>query len=100
MFLKVIIVVDDDVNIRDMGEVVWATTTRFDPARDVVIVPATPTDSLDHASAMPNLGSKMGIDATVKWREEGYNREWPEVVGVDEKTKKLVDSRWAEYFAG
>ncbi|MEM0120773.1 MAG: menaquinone biosynthesis decarboxylase [Thermoprotei archaeon] len=98
MFLKVIIVVDDDVNIRDWGEVVWATTTRFDPARDVLIVPSTPTDSLDHASPAPNLGSKMGIDATVKWREEGYTREWPEVVSVDEDTKKLVDARWAEYF--
>ncbi len=98
MFLKVIIVVDDDVNIRDMGEVVWATTTRFDPARDVLIVPSAPTDSLDHASPIPNLGSKMGIDATIKWKEEGYNREWPEVVDVDEKTRKLVDSRWSEYF--
>lgn len=98
MFLKVIIVVDHDVNVRDLGEVVWAVTTRFDPARDVVIVPGAPTDSLDHASPAPNLGSKMGIDATVKWREEGYSREWPEVVSVDEETKKLVDSRWKEYF--
>ncbi len=98
MFLKTIIVVDDDVNIRDLGEVVWATTTRFDPARDVLIVPGAPTDSLDHASPAPNLGSKMGIDATAKWREEGYSREWPEVVRADEDTIKLVDSRWNNYF--
>lgn len=98
MFVKLIVVVDDDVNIRDLGEVVWAVTTRFDPARDVVIVPGAPTDSLDHASPAPNLGSKMGIDATRKWREEGYSREWPEVVGVDEETRRLVDSRWSEYF--
>jgi 4-hydroxy-3-polyprenylbenzoate decarboxylase len=98
MFLKIIIVLDEDVNIRDMSEVIWATTTRTDPARDIVIVPNTVTDSLDHASPMPNFGSKMGIDATRKWKEEGYNREWPEAVKVDDDTKQLVDSRWKEYF--
>lgn len=98
MFLKMIVVFDDDVNIRNLSEVIWAMTTRTDPARDTVIIPNAVTDTLDHASPLPNFGSKMGIDATKKWKEEGYNREWPEVVETDDKTKRLVDSKWKEYF--
>jgi len=98
MFLKTIIVVDDDVNIRNLSEVIWATLTRFDPARDIVVIPNVVTDTLDHASSLPNFGSKLGIDATKKWKEEGYQREWPEVVEVDEQTKKLVDEKWKSYF--
>jgi len=73
MFAKTIIVLDDDVNIQDMREVLWATTTRMDPARDVTIIEKAPTDTLDHASQMANLGSKMGIDATRKGPDEGFN---------------------------
>lgn len=93
---KVVIVVDDDVNVHDMNEVMWAVTSRFDPARDVVIIPDSPLDSLDHASYKPNLGGKLGIDATKKWKEEGYEREWPDVVEMDEMTKRKVDGYWDE----
>ncbi|MEM3670350.1 MAG: menaquinone biosynthesis decarboxylase [Thermoprotei archaeon] len=99
MFLKMIVVLDDDVNVRDVSEVLWAVSTRIDPQRDIVIIPDTVTDTLDHASKMPNLGSKMGVDATRKWPEEGYTRSWPDVVSPDSKTKQLVDSKWAQYFS-
>ncbi|MET1124642.1 MAG: menaquinone biosynthesis decarboxylase [Archaeoglobaceae archaeon] len=91
---KVIVVVDSDVNVHDMREVLWAVTTRFDPSRDVVLLPPSPTDSLDHAAYIPNLAGKLGIDATKKWREEGYDREWPEVVEMSEEVKKRVDKVW------
>ncbi len=93
---KVVIVVDADVNVHDMNEVIWAMTSRFDPARDVVIIPDSPLDSLDHAACKPNLGGKLGIDATKKWKEEGYGREWPDVVEMDEGTKRKVDEYWSE----
>ncbi len=93
---KIVIVVDDDVNVHDMREVIWAVTTRFDPARDVVIIPDSPIDALDHSTYRPNLGGKLGIDATKKWKEEGYEREWPEVVEMSEDVKAKVDSIWEE----
>ena len=93
---KIVIVVDDDVNVHDMREVIWAVTTRFDPAKDVVIIPDCPIDSLDHATYRPNLGGKLGIDATKKWREEGYERKWPEVVEMDVDVKKRIDAIWDE----
>lgn len=98
MFLKFLVVVDDDIDVRNTSDVIWAVATRADPARDILIIPSAVTDSLDHASPLPNMGSKMGIDATRKLPEEGYQREWPEVVSTDETTARLVDSRWAEYF--
>jgi len=91
---KIVIVVDDDVNVHDMREVIWAVTTRFDPARDVVIIPDAPTDALDHSTYKPCLGGKLGIDATRKWKEEGYEREWPEVVEMSEDVKKRIDMIW------
>lgn len=96
MFAKTIIVLDDDVNVQDMKEVLWATTTRMDPAADVTIIDGAPTDTLDHASPIPNLGSKMGIDATRKGQNEGFNREWPDVLKMDEKVKARVDNIWKE----
>ncbi len=93
---KVVIVVDDDVNVHDMREVIWAVTTRFDPAKDVVVIPDCPIDSLDHATYRPNLGGKLGIDATKKWKEEGYEREWPDVVEMDVDVKKRIDAIWDE----
>ena len=94
---KMFVVVDDDVNIHDMNDVIWAVTTRTDAARDTIIIDNTPTDTLDPASSLVNLGSKLGIDATQKTREEGYEREIQQLVKVDEATKNLVDSKWSSY---
>ena len=94
---KIFIVVDDDVNVHDMDDVIWAMTTRADAARDVMIIDHTPTDTLDPASLLLNLGSKLGIDATQKTKEEGYQREIQELVKVDEDTKNVVDAKWSSY---
>ncbi len=94
---KVFIVVDDDINVHDMDEVIWAMTTRTDAARDVIIINNTPTDTLDPASPLLNLGSKLGIDATQKTKEEGYQREIQELVKADEDTMNLVDAKWSSY---
>jgi 4-hydroxy-3-polyprenylbenzoate decarboxylase len=94
---KIFAVVDHDVNVHDMNEVIWAITTRADPRRDTMIIDNTPTDTLDPASPLVNLGSKMGIDATTKWKEEGYLREPQILATVDEKTKMTVDGNWKEY---
>ena len=94
---KMLIVVDDDVNVHDINDVIWAITTRTDAARDITIIDRTPTDTLDPASPLVNLGSKLGIDATQKTAEEGFEREIQEKVQVDDETKKLVDSKWINY---
>ncbi|MDE1766933.1 MAG: menaquinone biosynthesis decarboxylase [Thaumarchaeota archaeon] len=94
---KIFVVVDEDVNVHDMNDVIWAITTRADAARDVAIISNTPTDTLDPASPLVNLGSKLGIDATQKTKEEGYQREIQELVKSDEDTRKLVDSKWSGY---
>lgn len=95
MYTKFIIVTDDDVNIRDWKEVVWAMTTRVDAARDTVIVENTPIDYLDFASPVSGLGSKMGIDATNKWRGE-TTREWGRPITMDEAVKSRVDEIWSD----
>jgi len=95
MYTKFIIVTDDDVNIRDWKEVVWALTTRVDAMRDTVIVGNTPIDYLDFASPVSGLGSKMGIDATNKWRGE-TSREWGRPITMDEAVKSRVDALWPE----
>jgi len=94
---KMFVVVDDDINVQNLDEVLWAITARTDPARDTMIIDNAPTDSLDPASPLVNLGSKLGIDATTKWREEGYNREVQQLAQVDDDTKSFVDKRWEEY---
>ena len=94
---KMIIVVDSDVNVHNVNEVIWAITTRSDAARDTTIINNTPTDTLDPASPKVNLGSKLGIDATQKTLEEGFEREIQEEVKVDESTKEMVDSKWSNY---
>ena len=94
---KMFVVVDEDIDVHDINDVIWAVTTRADAARDTMIIPNTPTDTLDPASPLVNLGSKMGIDATQKTREEGYMREIQKQVKVDEQTKNLVDSKWSSY---
>jgi len=94
---KIIIVVDHDVNVHDMNEIIWAVTTKTDAARDTIIIDNAPTDTLDPASPRVNLGSKLGIDATQKTKEEGFEREIQEEVKVDTDTKKIVDSKWSSY---
>ena len=94
---KMFVVVDEDINVHDMNDVIWAITTRADAARDTIIINNTPTDTLDPASPLVNLGSKLGIDATQKTKEEGYNKEIQKQVRVDDETKKLVDSKWLDY---
>ncbi len=94
MFTKFIIVTDDDVNIRDWKEVVWALTTRVDPQRDTLIADNTPIDYLDFASPVSGLGSKMGIDATNKWPGE-TTRHWGTPIAMDEAVKRRVDDLWA-----
>ena len=94
---KTFVVVDDDINVHDMNDVIWAITTRSDAARDTIIINNTPTDTLDPASPLVNLGSKMGIDATQKNKEDGYQREVQKIVRVDDDTRELVDSKWSDY---
>jgi 4-hydroxy-3-polyprenylbenzoate decarboxylase len=95
MYTKLIVVCDDDVDVRDWKEVIWALTTRVDPARDTVVVERTPIDYLDFASPVSGLGSKMGIDATNKWPAETARR-WGRPIVMDEAVKRRVDSLWRE----
>jgi 4-hydroxy-3-polyprenylbenzoate decarboxylase len=93
MYTKFIVVVDDDVDVRDWKEVVWAITTRVDPARDTLIVENTPIDYLDFASPVSGLGSKIGIDATHKWPGETA-RSWGRPIAMDPEVKRRVDALW------
>jgi len=95
LYTKFIIVTDDDVNVRDWKEVVWALATRVDPRRDTLITEHTPIDYLDFASPVPGLGSKMGIDATRKWPGE-TDRRWGETTAMSEEVKRRVDALWRE----
>jgi 4-hydroxy-3-polyprenylbenzoate decarboxylase len=93
MFTKILIVVDHDVNVQNLSEVVWVAGNHIDPKRDAVFVDG-PVDVLDHAAPILGYGSKIGIDATRKWRTEGFEREWPEAIAMDEGTKQYIDSIW------
>jgi len=95
MYTKFIIVVDDDINTRDWQDVIWAMTTRMDPARDTTLVENTPIDYLDFASPVSGLGSKMGMDATNKWPGE-TSREWGTPIVMDQAVKDKVDKLWGE----
>jgi 4-hydroxy-3-polyprenylbenzoate decarboxylase len=95
MYTKFIIVTDDDIDIRDWKEVIWALTTRVDPARDTLLVESTPIDYLDFASPVSGLGSKMGIDATNKWPGE-TSREWGRPIAMDADVKARVDVLYRE----
>jgi 4-hydroxy-3-polyprenylbenzoate decarboxylase len=95
MYTKFIIVVDDDVAIRDWKEVIWAMTTRVDASRDTVLVDNTPIDYLDFASPVASLGSKMGLDATNKWPGE-TTREWGRPIAMDVDVKRRVDAMWSD----
>jgi 4-hydroxy-3-polyprenylbenzoate decarboxylase len=93
MFTKCILVVDEDVNVHDLGEVTLRVLNNIDPERDIQFT-LGPVDSLDHASRLPNYGSKMGIDATRKWSTEGFTRPWPDEIVMDAKTRSVVDQKW------
>ncbi|MBZ2176309.1 MAG: menaquinone biosynthesis decarboxylase [Acidobacteriota bacterium] len=93
MFTKCIVVVDEDVDIQNYSEVAWKALNNIDPQRDIEFVTG-PIDSLDHASRMINWGSKMGIDATRKWPEEGFTRRWPDVITMSPEIKRKVDDLW------
>jgi len=93
MFTKCIIVVDEDCDVQDIAEVVLRTTNNIDPERDIQFTMG-PIDSLDHASRLPNYGSKMGIDATRKWPAEGFNRPWPQMLTMDSNVRSRVDAIW------
>jgi 4-hydroxy-3-polyprenylbenzoate decarboxylase len=94
---KILIVVDEDVSVHDINDVIWAVTTRSDPKRDTMLIENVPTDSLDPASPLLNLGSKMGIDATKKTKEEGFERPVQEEALPDKSTINLVTKKWNEY---
>ena len=93
MFTKCILVVDEDVDVQDIGEVTLKVLNNIDPERDIQFT-LGPIDSLDHASRLPNYGSKMGVDATRKWSSEGFTRPWPDEITMDGKTRALIDSKW------
>jgi 4-hydroxy-3-polyprenylbenzoate decarboxylase len=95
MYTKLIVVVDDDVDVRDWKEVIWAMTTRVDPARDCTVVENTPIDYLDFASPVSGLGSKMGIDATNKWPAE-TGRRWGRPITMHPEVKRRVDGLWSD----
>jgi 4-hydroxy-3-polyprenylbenzoate decarboxylase len=95
MYTKFIVVVDEDIDVRDWKEVVWALSTRVDPARDTLIVENTPIDYLDFASPVAGLGSKMGIDATAKWAGE-TSRTWGRPIAMATEVKRKVDAMWKE----
>ena len=90
MFTKCVIVVDEDCDVQDLAEVVLRVTNNIDPERDIQFT-LGPVDSLDHASRLPNYGSKMGIDATRKWAAEGFTREWPQMLTMPEEVKARVE---------
>ena len=93
MFTKCILVVDEDCDVQDLGEVTLRTTNNIDPERDIQFT-LGPIDSLDHASRLPNFGSKMGIDATRKWTAEGFTRPWPPMIEMDRATTERIDGIW------
>ena len=96
MLTKTIIIVDEDVDVQDLKEVLWKVTSHIDPKRDIAFTEG-PVDVLDHASPLPTVGSKMGIDATKKWKEEGYAREWPDEIVMSRDMIELVNKKWKEY---
>jgi 4-hydroxy-3-polyprenylbenzoate decarboxylase len=99
MFTKVIVVVDEDVDVHDDSEVAWKVLNHIDPQRDLQFTMG-PVETLDHASRAACFGSKVGVDATRKWKEEGFTRDWPDEIVMDAATRARVDARWREYGLG
>jgi 4-hydroxy-3-polyprenylbenzoate decarboxylase len=97
-YTKFVIVTDEDVDVRDWSQVLWAVSTRVDPARDSLIVENTPIDYLDFSSPVPNLGSKLGLDATHKWPGETA-RTWSKPIVLDGEVERRVDDLWGRVFA-
>jgi 4-hydroxy-3-polyprenylbenzoate decarboxylase len=95
MFTKCIVVFDEDVDVQNPAEAVWRAFANVDPERDITFVKG-PIDVLDHASPLPAFGTKMGVDATRKWPDEGFAREWPEVLRMPQDVKIKVDRMWKE----
>jgi 4-hydroxy-3-polyprenylbenzoate decarboxylase len=95
MFTKCIVVVDEDCDVQNIPEVVLRAANNIDPERDIQFT-LGPVDSLDHASRLPNYGSKMGIDATRKWKAEGFDRPWPGMIEMDRATKAKIDAIWSK----
>src|ERR1700751_549855 len=95
MFTKVVLVVDHDVDLQNPREIVWKALCAIDPERDIQFV-LGPVDTLDHAASRQDFGSKMGIDATRKWKEEGFNGCWTEKIRIDEATKSRIDRLWSQ----
>ncbi|MFL6452241.1 MAG: menaquinone biosynthesis decarboxylase [Bryobacteraceae bacterium] len=93
MFSKCVVVVDEDVDVQNVSEVCWKALNNIDPQRDIEFVTG-PVDSLDHASRLPNFGSKMGVDATTKWPSEGFTRRWPNVIRMSPEVVSRVDELW------
>jgi 4-hydroxy-3-polyprenylbenzoate decarboxylase len=96
LYVKYIIVVDDDIDVHNWDDVIWALATRVDPARDSLIIENTPIDYLDFSSPVAELGSKMGIDATMKKPPE-VTREWGEKIEMSPEIIDLVNKKWKEY---
>ena len=96
MLAKLIIVVDAAVDVHNVSEVMWRVFNNIDPRRDVMMVDG-PLDALDHSSPLPHYGSKMGIDATTKWKEEGHTRRWPDDIVMTKEVRELVDRKWQSY---
>ena len=93
MFTKTIVVVDADVDVRGGGQLLWRVLTAIDPERDVEIVHG-PVDELDFASRLPCYGSKLGVDATRKWKEEGFGRRWPDAIEMSDDVRRKIDALW------
>jgi 4-hydroxy-3-polyprenylbenzoate decarboxylase len=93
MFSKCIVVVDEDVDVQNVSEVAWKALNNIDPERDIEFC-LGPIDSLDHASRLPNFGSKMGVDATTKWPSEGFTRRWPNVIKMPPEVTARIEELW------
>jgi 4-hydroxy-3-polyprenylbenzoate decarboxylase len=96
MYTKLIVVVDEEVDLKDMSMVAWRVLNNIDARRDLVISDG-PLDALDHSSPVPCYGARLGVDATRKLKEEGHGREWPQALAMDERVAELVSRRWDEY---
>jgi 4-hydroxy-3-polyprenylbenzoate decarboxylase len=96
MLTRTILVVDDDIDVHNLSEVAWTALNNVDAGRDLVLAPG-PVDALDHAAPLPCLGTKLGIDATRKSAEDGYQREWPDAILMSDEIKEAVTRRWREF---
>jgi 4-hydroxy-3-polyprenylbenzoate decarboxylase len=99
MYTKWVIVVDDDINARDWKDVMWAMSTRMDPARDITVIEGTPIDYLDFASPVSGLGGKMGLDATNKWPGETH-REWGRTITMEPAVQSRMDALFERLMSG